>query len=41
VGVGWKLTEKNARLEIQGFKFAFGRNKKGKVFGILTQLKKQ
>jgi hypothetical protein len=23
-----------------GFKFAFGRNKKGKVFGILNQLKK-
>jgi hypothetical protein len=23
-----------------GFKFAFGRNKKGKVFGILSQLKK-
>ena len=24
-----------------GFKFAFGRNKKGKVFGILNQLKKR
>jgi hypothetical protein len=23
-----------------GFKFAFGRNKKGKVFGIRSQLKK-
>ena len=23
-----------------GFKFAFGKNKKGKVFGILSQLKK-
>jgi hypothetical protein len=23
-----------------GFKFAFGRNKKGKVFGILSRLKK-
>ena len=29
----------NAHLEVK-LKFAFGRNKKGKAFGILSQLKK-
>ena len=39
VGVAWKPPKATQFWE-SGFKFAFGRNKKGKVFGILSQLKK-
>ena len=40
VDVAWKLLRKQCAFWKSGFKFAFGRNKKGKVFGILSQLKK-
>jgi hypothetical protein len=38
--VGVKTSPKAMHFWKAGFKFAFGRNKKGKVFGILSQLKK-
>jgi hypothetical protein len=39
VGSAWK-PPKAIGLWKSGFKFALGRNKKGKVFGILSRLKK-
>jgi len=39
VGDAWK-PPKTTQFWKSGFKFAFGRNRKGKVFGILSQLKK-
>jgi hypothetical protein len=38
-GRGLEIIEKEVHLWKSGFKFAFGRNKKGKVFGIPSQLK--
>ena len=39
-GRGLETSTKAMHFWKSGFKFAFGRNKKGKVFGILSQLKK-
>jgi len=39
-GRGLETSPKAMHFWKSGFKFAFGRNKKGKVFGILSQLKK-
>jgi hypothetical protein len=38
--VGIETSPKAVHFWKSGFKFAFGRNKKGKVCGILRQLKK-
>jgi hypothetical protein len=37
--MAWKLLQKQCTFGNQGLKFAFGRNKRGKVFGILSLLK--
>ena len=40
-GFGLEASPKAMRFWKLGFKFAFGRNKKGKVFGILSYVKKK
>jgi hypothetical protein len=38
--MGMETSPKAVHFWKSGFKFTFGRNKKGKVYGILSQLKK-
>jgi hypothetical protein len=40
VGVARKVLRNYCAFRKSGFTFAFGRNKKGKILGILSQLKK-